>query len=228
MELSQYASVLRRRWWLIAGIAALSFLASGLAAWRGPCSYQATMRMAVSVVPEPRRENVYGYDNYYPWLSSEYLADDLSEVMRSQAFAQDVSAELGFSIEPSTLANVVRTKKTHRLLDMTVCGSDSVATMAIAEAYERVLNTRLGEYLAMLQANNGFVRVINRPSVGRSAGPVGLLGEILLRTLIGAVLAAGLAFLLEYLDDRLRTRREIEDLLHWPIIGEIPTQRAGA
>lgn len=184
------------------------------------------MRMAVSVVPEPRREGYYGYDNYYPWLASEYLADDLSELVRSQAFAEDVSSELGFRIDPATLASVARTKKTHRMLDLSICGSEGPSTMAIAEAYERVLNTRLGDYMGMLQANNGFVRIINRPALGRAAGSVSLVGEIALRTAIGGLLAVGLAFLLEYLDDRLRTRREVEDLLHWTVLGEIPAQRS--
>jgi protein tyrosine kinase modulator len=226
VELSHYASVLRRRWWLIAGITALSFLAAGLAAWRGPCAYQASMRMAVSVIPEPRREGYYGYDNYYPWLASEYLADDLSELVRSQAFAEDVSAELGFTVDPGTLANVARTKKTHRMLDLSICGSEGRSTLDIAEAYERVLNTRLGDYMGMLQANNGFVRIINRPSLARASGSAALLGELALRTAIGSLLAVGLAFLLEYLDDRLRTRGEVEDLLQWPVLGEIPMQRS--
>jgi capsular polysaccharide biosynthesis protein len=226
LELSHYASVLRRRWWLIVAITALSFAAASLAAWRGPCAFQANMRMAVSVVPEPRREGYYGYDNYYPWLASEYLADDLSELVRSQAFAEDVSAEMGFRVDPATLASVARTKKTHRMLDLSICGSEGPGTLAIAEAYERVLNSRLGDYMGMLQANNGLVRIINRPSLARASGGTALIGEILLRTAIGFLLAVGLAFLLEYLDDRLRTRREVEDLLEWPVLGEIPMQRS--
>lgn len=228
MELGQYLAVARRRWWIIGAVTALAFAASTYTALRGPCAYQATMRMAVSVIPEPRRENVYGYDFYYPWLSSEYLADDLSEVMRSQAFAQDVSAELGYSLDPATLAGAVRAKKTHRLLDVTVCGSNAAATLSIAEAYERVLNTRLGEYFAMLQANNGAVRIINRPVLGRSTSPGGLVGEIGLRTFVGGLLGLGLAFLLEYLDDRIRSRREVEEILQWPIVGEIPAHGARA
>jgi capsular polysaccharide biosynthesis protein len=96
----------------------------------------------------------------------------------------------------------------------------------IAEAYERVLNTRLGDYMGMLQANNGFVRIVNRPSLARASGSAALIGELLLRTAIGSLLAVGLAFLLEYLDDRLRTRREVEDILQWPVLGEIPIQRS--
>jgi capsular polysaccharide biosynthesis protein len=229
LELSHYASVLRRRWWLIAAITLLSFGAAVLAAWRGPCAHTASMRMAVSVVPEPRREGTYGYDYYYPWLASEYLADDLSELVRSQAFAEDVSVELGelgLRVDSATLVSAARTKKTHRMLDLSICGSEAQTTKEIADAYERVLNTRLGDYMGMLQANNGFVRIINRPALGRAAGSVSLIGEIALRTAIGGLLAVGLAFLLEYLDDRLRTRREVEDLLQWPVLGEIPAQRS--
>jgi hypothetical protein len=120
--------------------------------------------MAVSVVPEPRREGYYGYDNYYPWLASEYLADDLSELVRSQAFAEDVSAEMGFRVDPATLASVARTKKTHRMLDLSICGSEGPGTLAIAEAYERVLNSRLGDYMGMLQAGVRWDRAHRRNS----------------------------------------------------------------
>jgi capsular polysaccharide biosynthesis protein len=226
VELSHYASILQRRWRLIAAIATLSLLAAAIAAWRGPCAYQASMRMAVSVVPEPRRDTYYSYDNYYPWLASEYLADDLSELLRSQALANDVSAELLNGVDPGFLASATRTKKTHRMLDITICGSEPAVTMSIADAYERVINSRLGEYMGMLQANNGYARIINRPTLTRASGPAALIGEVLLRTAVGSVLAIGLAFLLEYLDDRLRTRREIEALLDWPVLGEIPAQRA--
>lgn len=226
MELSHYGSVIRRRWWLIAAVTALSFAAASLVAWRGPCAFQSNMRMAVSVVPEPRREAYYGYDSYYPWLASEYLADDLSELVRSQAFAEDVSADLGHTIDPAILANVTRTKKTHRMVDVTICGSDLASTTAIGDAYERTINARLGEYMGMLQANNGFVRIINRPTLTRASGPAALVGEVLLRTAVGTILAIGLAFLLEYLDNRLRTRREVEELLEWPVLGEIPAARS--
>ena len=95
--------------------------------------------------------------------------------------------------------------------------------MAIAEAYERVLNTKLSEYLAFLQANNGFVRIVNRPKVARTNTLPLTAAEVGLRTMAGLLGAVGLAFLLEYVDDRLRDRRQVESFLCTTVLAEIPS-----
>ena len=49
-----------------------------------------------------------------------------------------------------------------------------------------------------------------------------MAAEIGLRTAAALFVALGLAFLLDYLDDRLRDRRQIETFLGAPVLGEIP------
>ena len=222
MELRAYGSVIRRRWRLVALMTLVAFaIATGLAL-RGPTAYTATMRLAISVVPDPRVGDFFKFDSYYSVLTSEYLADDLSEVLKSEAFADDVSAELGFTVDPKQVVDLTRTKKTHRLLEVTITGSDPTATLAVAEAFERVLNSKLGEYFAFLQANNGYVRIINRPKVARTNSAALMVAEIALRTAAGLFVAVGLAFLLDYLDDGVRDRRSAETMLGAPVLGEIP------
>ena len=58
-----------------------------------PGSYTASMRFNVGIKPE-RIPGVYTYDRYYTMLTSEYLVDDLGEIVRSQAFAAAVSQRL--------------------------------------------------------------------------------------------------------------------------------------
>ncbi len=222
MELRAYGSVIRRRWRLVALMTLVAFaIATGLAL-RGPTAYTATMRLAISVVPDPRVGDFFKFDSYYSVLTSEYLADDLSEVLKSEAFADDVSAELGFTVDPKQVVDLTRTKKTHRLLEVTITGSDPTATLAVAEAFERVLNSKLGEYFAFLQANNGYVRIINRPKVARTNSAALTVAEVALRTAAGLFVAVGLAFLLDYLDDGVRDRRSAETILGAPVLGEIP------
>ena len=222
MELRAYGSVIRRRRRLVALMTLVAFaIAMGLAL-RGPTAYTATMRLAISVVPDPRVGDFFKFDSYYSVLTSEYLADDLSEVLKSEAFADDVSAELGFTVDPKQVVDLTRTKKTHRLLEVTITGSDPTATLAVAEAFERVLNSKLGEYFAFLQANNGYVRIINRPKVARTNSAALMVAEIALRTAAGLFVAVGLAFLLDYLDDGVRDRRSAETILGAPVLGEIP------
>jgi len=223
MELRAYAAVLRRHARLIGLITLATLIISTGLALRGPAAYTATMRLAVSVVPDPRVGDFFKYDSYYSVLTSEYLADDLSELLKSEAIAADVSAEMGQSVEPETIVNLTRTKKTHRLLDIQVSGSDPQAALAIAQAYERVLNTKLVNYLAFMQANNGFVRIVNQPKVARTNSLPLTAAEIGLRTMAGLIGAVGLAFLLEYIDDRLRDRRQVESFLGTRVLAEIPS-----
>jgi capsular polysaccharide biosynthesis protein len=222
MELKSYGTVIRRRWKLVLLLTLTALAVSTVYALRGPTSYTATMRLAISVVPDPRIGDFFKYDAYYAWLSSEYLADDLSEVLKSEAFAQDVSQELGFEVDTREIVDFTRVRKTHRLLDVMISGGDRARTLEIAEAFERVLNSKLGEYFAFLQVNNGHVRIINRPTVKRTNAAAWMAAEIGLRTAAALFVALGLAFLLDYLDDRLRDRRQVETFLGAPVLGEIP------
>jgi capsular polysaccharide biosynthesis protein len=223
MELRAYGAVLKRHARLIAVITLAALVVSIVMALRGPSAYTASMRLAISVVPDPRVGDFFKFDSYYSVLTSEYLADDLSELLRSEAFAADVSAEMGNTVEPEAIVNLTRTKKTHRLLDVQIVSGNPQQAMAIAEAYERVLNTKLSEYLAFLQANNGFVRIVNRPKVARTNTLPLTAAEVGLRTMAALIGAVGLAFLLEYVDDRLRDRRQVESFLGTKVLAEIPS-----
>ena len=228
MQLHEYWAVIRRRLWLVLALPAIALAVSAALAIRGPSAYCVDMQLAVSVVPEPRESpGYYKYDLYYPWLSSEYLADDLSEVLKSQAFAQDVSAELGYSIDPGLIMSSTRTKKTHRTIEVRIAGSNRDAVSAVGEAYERVLNTRLGDYFRQLQAQNGAARIINRPTLSRCASLGTQAGELALRTLLGLLLGTGLAFLLDYVDTRLRDRHDLERTIGLPTLAEIPRSATG-
>ena len=70
MELKAYGSVVRRRWRLVALITLLTLAASTAFALRGPSAYQATMKLAISVVPDPRVGDFFKFDSYYSVFSS--------------------------------------------------------------------------------------------------------------------------------------------------------------
>ena len=224
MELRQYGSVLMRRWPIWVGLTLIALVFSTVLALRGPVAYEATLRLAVGTVPLMTTDPQYD-PNYYAWISSEYLADDLSELLRSEAFAQDVSEILGYRLNPEELAEVTRTQKTHRMLDLTVPGSSPQEALAIANAYEEAINTRLPSYFPQLQVQNAKVTMINRPKVARAMGAGEIVGTVLLRGLIGLALGVALVFLLEYLDSTIRNRTEAELMIGVPVLGEIPVLR---
>ena len=230
MELRDYWTIVRRRWWLPAAIALVSLIASTAFGLRGAAAYKTDMRLAVSTIPTPNPNGELYFDStYYSNLNSEYLADDMSEFMTSRAFADEVKRELATSSTPydvdiETIMNATRTKKTHRFIDITITTPTYEQGSQIADSISRILadKAHLGQYLQALTAYNTQMTIVTPPVTHRANTALGLLSDIALRTLIGLLLGIGVAFLVDYFDQSVRTREEVEAVLRMPVLGEIP------
>jgi len=183
--------------------------------------YQANLRLAVGLVPENSEGKFYTYDNYYTWLTAEYLADDLSEVVKSAAFAADVSQRLGNAIPPGVIQGATSPKKTHRILTISVTTSDPSLSLAIARAAAEALQEQGNKYFAQINASNAAIRIIDPPTL--VSPTVGLRErlDLPLRLLLALGAGVALAFFLDYLDDSVRSAKELEEM-GLPVIGEIP------
>ena len=237
MELREYWSIIRRRWWLPLAITAVALVASTVVGLRGAAAYKTDMRVAISTVPTPDPNGVLYYDSrYYANLDSEYLADDMSEFMTSRAFADEVHRELNSGGSPTdvdvtTIMTVTRAKKTHRFIDVTLTTATFDEGALIAGSISRILQDKahLAQYLQALTAYDTQMSIVTPPVTHRANTVPGLISEIGLRTLIGLLVGVGLAFLIDYVDSSVRTREEAEKLLALPVLGEIPRQpRRGA
>jgi capsular polysaccharide biosynthesis protein len=229
MELRQYGYIVWKRAWIIVALLVIVLIGSLALRVKPPPLYQATLRFTVGVPPEPRTGNYYTYDRYYTWLTSEYIADDFSEVVKSQAFAQDVSAILAErqedvivsagAIQGSTVA-----EKQHRILTVRITWGDPGQLQAIADAIEETLRENSNKYFAQLGSAGATVSIIDKSppmAVGQS------LRERLdlpIRLFLALLAGVALAFLLDYLDDTVRDRAELEEM-GITVVGEIPRPR---
>jgi capsular polysaccharide biosynthesis protein len=234
LELREYWSIIRRRWWLPVALTLIAFTASSAIGLRGAAAWKTDMRIAISTIPTPDPNAERYYDpTYYANLDSEYLADDMSEFMHSQAFAGEVRRELatqrGIDLDIESFVNSTRTKKTHRFIDVTITTATPELGKEIGESISRILSdpAHLGIYLKALTAYNTQMSVITPPDTHRGNSGVGLISEVGLRTVIGLLVGIGLAFLVDYLDSTVRSRQEIEAMLQLPVLGEIPRTRRG-
>jgi len=153
MELRQYWHIVWKRVWIVVALLVVVLIGSlALRAEPAPL-YQATMRFLVGVAPEARTGDYYTYDRYYTWLSSEYLADDLSEVVKGSALADDVSAylaqgEIPITVSPGAIQGSTVAEKQHRILTLRITWGNADELAAIANAVAEDLPIRL--FLALL------------------------------------------------------------------------------
>jgi len=224
LELKEYARIVWRRWWLVALLVGLVFLVSLPAALLPkPPLYQATMRFAVGVRPEPGAGNYYTYDRYYTWLASEYLVDDLAEVVKSEVFASAVSQELasqGIRVSAGTIRGSTQAGKLHRILTVSITWGQEAQLRQIANAVVKALRERSADFLAQLGSENAQMNLIDPPVVSLVGASLKERLDLPIRLFLALLAGVALAFLLDYIDDSVRDRCEVE-ALGLSVIGEV-------
>lgn len=226
MELRTYWKIIIRRWWLPMGLALLvGVLTLAMQKpWQPrPVTYSATMRFNVGIRPE-RIPGIYTYDRYYTMLTSEYLVDDLGEIVRSQAFASAVSSRLagqGISVPAGAIGASTQPGKLHRILTVNVGWGDEAQLRAIAEAITATLTESSADFFGQFSAEEADIRLIDPPTVGAVGRPAREQLDLPLRVLVGLAAGLALAFLLDYLDDSVRDRDELAGM-GLTVLGEIP------
>lgn len=224
MELRTYWSIVRKRFWLVLGLLAISLASYLLFAPRPPISYTATMRFVVGLRPEPSNGTYYTYDRYYTWLTAEYLLDDLAEIVKSRAFVHDVASTAGLDLPPGIIQGATSAGKLHRILSVTINWHDPEELARIADALVSVLREQGATYFAQLSADSAVVSLIDPPSINRAGVPLRQRLDLPLRLALALIAGIGLAFLLDYLDVTVRNRTDLEEL-GLPILAEIPSRR---
>ncbi|NIN64042.1 MAG: hypothetical protein GTO63_04855 [Anaerolineae bacterium] len=224
MELRQYWRIIWRRWWIVVGLVIVALLGSIVLRSHPTPMYQATMRFTIGVSPETDADRVTMDPLYSAYLASEYIADDFTEILKSESFAGDVSARLaeqGIFVPAGAIQGFTVAEKQHRVLSMQITWPDEEELRAIAQAAIEALEEDNAKYFAQLGAQGAEVFVIDSPRVA-SLG-VGLMDrlEIPIRVLLAVVAGLGLVFLLDYLDDTVRDPEEVE-ALGMSVLGQIP------
>ena len=223
MELRHYWRIVRRRLWIVVVLLAALTASYVVFTPRPAPTYTASMRFLLGVRPEPRSSEQYAYDYYYTWLTSEYLVDDFSEVVKSHAFAEDVSALAGIPVPPATIQGISTAGKLHRILTITLTWHDPQELANLANAVVQVIETQAESYFAQLATDSAVVAVIDPPSIAQAATPLRQRLDLPLRLILALVAGVAVAFVLDYVDDSIRHRDDLAPL-GLTVLAEIPPE----
>ena len=222
MELRQIIKALIRRWWLVIAPAMVVLAYTALTYQSPPTVYQVVMRYATGT--EPAGLSV-DYDRYYPWLTSEYIANGLADVAETGAFAQAVShrlGEQGLSIDPAAVRGAIVTDNAQSILVVYLTWPTAEEAPAIAEAVTGELVENSSAYFPQLEDLEPAVRLLDDPAPVPL--PPGLRAQLLGPAVrIGLAFAVGVALALvwHYLDPTVREAEELE-AMGLPVVGRIP------
>jgi capsular polysaccharide biosynthesis protein len=217
MELRQYWRIIWRRWWLIAGLLAVVLIVS-LVTYNPPATvYQAGMRFAVGIEGVEPVTAVSGEGRSDAWLASEYLADDLSEVLKGGDFAARISDKVGFEVPAGTIF----ASREHRIMSVNIAWGDRDQVQAISEAVGAAVKDGGADYFPQLRGVEAKALLIDGPAIGQAGRSLKDKLDLPIRLFLALVAGVALAFLWDYLDDTVRDRGDLESLGP-TVLAEIP------
>ena len=224
MELREYWRIVHRRLWLIAILVLVVLVVGLISRSPQPARFQATSRFSVGLQPEPTTGEYYAYDRYYTWLASEYLVDDLAEVVGGTAFAREVEAALrAQSTSPShPLTGAFSASTKHRTLTLQIMWDNAEELGGIATAAQQVLDEQSATFFGQLGERGVDIRAIDPPFIVPVGPGLREQLDLPLRLLLALVTGVALVFLLHYLDDAVYDRTEVEDL-GMVVLAELPS-----
>ncbi len=226
MELHTYFRILKRWWWIPTGLFLLTLVFSLITTrpWQPrPPTYALSMSFSVGVRPQHLPDQ-FTYDGYYTALSSEYLIDDFSEIVKGSEFARVVSqhlADQGIQVAPGQIQGSTQTGELHRILTVTLYDGDPHRLEAIADAVAATMTQDAHLFMPRLLEDQGAVYLINRGTVVPVGPGLKQRLDLPLRLVLALLAGVGLAFLVNYLLPRVYTRDDLE-ALGIDVMGEIP------
>ncbi|MFN8459044.1 MAG: hypothetical protein U0401_31085 [Anaerolineae bacterium] len=230
MELKHYWQIIWKRAWIPALLLVVVGVASLLTYQTPSPAYSTSMRFTVRVKPQ-LLTNQFTYEGYYSSLAAEYLIDDLTAIVSSQAFAADVNRHLSemnsaITIPPGVISGVTVAEKQHRIIRLNASWPDATELATIAQAMMLAMQQDSGKYLTQIDAPGGAIISLIDPPTPPAANPPSLTQRlnIPVRLLLALVAGLALTFLLDYLDDSVRSRSEVE-ALGIPVLAEVPKGR---
>jgi capsular polysaccharide biosynthesis protein len=180
------------------------------------------MRFAAGTEPAGLSED---YDRYYPWLTSEYIANGLADVAETGAFAQAVAshlAEAGHEIGPDAVQPAIRTDNAQSILVVYLTWPDEAQIVAVANAITTELTQNGAAYFPQLKGIEPVVRPLDAPTP--IPLPPGLRTQLMgpaIKIGLALVIGFALALLWHYLDPTVHEAVELETL-GLVVLAEIP------
>ena len=231
MELWEYWHIIRSRRLMIGALLLVTLVVSIGLTYGRPPTYETELRILVKPILPDAPDTGYYSREYYRTLYVEYAQDDLSEVIKSRRFAQDINelikARYGAAPGIGEIAAAFETRKEHRVVRITVATLNSRHTKRIGEAAAEVLQAVGWQYVSPEDRPQVEVQVIDPPQ--EPAAPTLIFRLLTVGLHVSVALAVGiaLAFLLDTFDDRVRTPDEVERDLGWRVLAAIPNGKPG-
>ena len=225
IELRQYWEILRKRWIIVVVLPLIAALASGVISFFviKPV-YQASATLIVGEkAPESGQDAGQMLDNNV-LLANQQLAKTYAAIAKSRRVEQNVIKELNLPLTVEGLDSkiVINPVKATEILEIQVTDTDPEQAAKIVNSIGREFSKAV---IAIKKVDS--VSVVDSAAIPDNPIKPNKALNVLIAFVVGLIASVGLVFLLEYIDNTVKTSSDVEKLLGIPVLGVIPNYEMG-
>lgn len=217
MEIKEYLNIIIKRIWLIILLPILASLVSAYVSfYMLEQIYEANTTLYIINKPNDKEYTIV----YNDLIMGQQLVKDYKEIAKSRRITANVIKELDLeNISPTALSNKinVNAKSDTRLIEIKVQDKSPQMAVDIANKLTEVFTEEIQEIMRL--ENVSIVDSAVLPSSPVKPNPK---MNIAVAFVLGLLIALGISFAIEYLDDTIKTAEDIEKYLNLTVLGTIP------
>ncbi|CAM3783653.1 YveK family protein [Alicyclobacillus pomorum] len=216
LELRQYWNIIRKRWILVISIPIIAAIVSGvLSFFVLKPQYEADTTLLVNQKADSNLSL-----QYQTIMANQALVTTYSNIIKSRTIEQAVidNLNLPYTVKQLDAMITVSSPNQSQVIDVKVVDGSQAEAARIANALASVFQSKAE---TLMDVKN--VQVVDPAEVVSNPSPVkpNKKLNIAIAFILGLMVSVGIAFLLEYLDNRLRTEEDVTRYLGLPVLGAI-------
>lgn len=221
IDLKEYFQIIKKRAWIIALITSVAVVISAIISFfvLSPV-YEASTTLIVNSDKAPGTEVITGDQINV----SEKLAVTYGEIIKSKVVLDEVCKKLGIPGGYQAIADKITVSPVNQTQIISVSVQDTNPKRAtdIANTIPKAFTK---EVKRITKANN--VQVIDKANVPKAPIKPNKIMNIAIAAVIGIMISLFVIFLLEYIDNKIKTPQDIEKHLGLPLLGVVPHEYKG-
>ncbi|NIK66650.1 Wzz/FepE/Etk N-terminal domain-containing protein [Paenibacillus sp. BK720] len=219
MELKQYAQILLKKWWLIAAIVMVAVVATGVKSYFFTTPiYQAKATLIVNQSPQQAgvealnlgllQSNVMLINSYKKIVESAYIMEKVVEKNPNLAITAD---QLSKKVK-------VESADESQVMDIIYTGASYKQAAQIVNTVSEIFKDQIPH---IMQVDN--VTILDKADDKDIPSPINNspILNMLISFIVSCMLAVGIIFLLDYLDDTIKNEAEMLQTLDLPVLALI-------
>ena len=219
IDLREYFAIIKKRFWIIAIITVVAMVVSGVISFfmLSPV-YESKSTLIVNTEKNEETQMITG-DQF---SVSQKLAVTYGEIIKSRAVLESVISNLKLDSEYEDLVEKITVSPVQdtQIISISVQDTNPKKARDIANEIPKVFEK---EVKRITKAND--IQVIDKAILPENPIKPNKMMNVAIAAVLGMMIGLFVVFVLEYLDNKIKTPQDIEKHLDLPILGVIPNEK---